>query len=112
MPLKMRPFFTLCLAAATLLAGAFWQTSSNTSAANAQVETLADEYVSLRVQYDPTLAGDSGLPYPVAFHFPDRSAAALRRLHDGEDAFSHDFRRFLFRQLKGRGRPTPCFAKN
>ncbi len=51
-----------------------------------EVRRLADEYVKLRIQHDPTLALTVGLRFSSEMHFPDRSEAALRSLHQGEDA--------------------------
>jgi uncharacterized protein (DUF885 family) len=50
------------------------------------IQHLADEYVSLRLQYDPTLAAGLALPPPENMHFADRRPEAIRKLEQSEDA--------------------------
>ncbi|MGA8030320.1 MAG: DUF885 domain-containing protein [Bryobacteraceae bacterium] len=55
------------------------------SRSSAQIEELADEYVNLRLQYDPALAREIGVRDASDMHFPDRSPAALADLRSHED---------------------------
>lgn len=47
---------------------------------------LANQYVELRVEYEPTLAEAVGALEPKSMHLPERSSAALSRLAFQEDA--------------------------
>jgi uncharacterized protein (DUF885 family) len=81
----MRDFFLLCLLSTALIGAVVSHIPPQASRASVQVDSLADEYVSLRLEYDPTLAIAMGLPYPSEVHFPDRRQVALRRFRDREN---------------------------
>jgi len=59
--------------------------SSTFSQEGKNLENLADQYVDLRLQYDPTLALALGIPTSAAMHLPDRTPAAIVHLHSQED---------------------------
>ena len=61
------------------------QTSAQAQVAQ-QIRRLADEYVDLRLQYDPTLAAPVGLPSSSQMRLPDRTERALQNLRNHEDA--------------------------
>ncbi len=50
------------------------------------IDSVADAYIRLRLDYDPTLGYSLGLPPSDNMHLPDRSPAALLDLHAEEDA--------------------------
>ena len=56
------------------------------------IDSLAAQYVDIRLRHDPTLAYALGISAPADIHLADRSPAALRRLHDSEDELLADLK--------------------
>ncbi|HYL93306.1 MAG TPA: DUF885 domain-containing protein [Alphaproteobacteria bacterium] len=66
-----------------------------------EVERLADAYVTLVLDYDPTLAYASGLPAPTNARLADRRPAALARYHRGQDGILNELLRIDPALLRG-----------
>ena len=98
-------------ALSAVLAGSFASAAAQTKPAGADVDTLADQYVSLRLNFDPTEAYLTGLDAPSHSRLSDHSLPAIRAFEQKQDALLTQLDRIPRDSISAADKPTAALLR-
>jgi uncharacterized protein (DUF885 family) len=98
-------------ALSAVLAGSIASAGAQTKPAGADVATLADQYVSLRLNFDPTEAYLTGLDAPSHSRLSDHSLPAIRAFEQKQDALLAQLDRIPRESISVADKPTAALLR-